>query len=286
MKNNKENNNLISFKKRDKMIGLSIAGFDPSGGAGISTDIKTMAAHGVHPCAVITALTAQNPKKVFSVQEISTAYIGEQIDSIFDEYTIKYSKTGLLYSKEIIQFVSKKVEEFSLQLVVDPVMVASSGGQLAKEEMANSLKKYLLKNSLMVTPNLSEAEKLSKMKIESLDDAKEAAYKIGEYTNVIITGGHLDGNNVIYTQENDEITVLKQDLIKSDNLHGTGCSLSAAICANLIIEDSKDKNFNPNNPTMLIDIIEKSTKFIYESVKNGRYGTLNPNFNSNLDMIK
>ncbi len=267
------------------MIGLSIAGFDPSGGAGISTDIKTMAAHGVHPCSVITALTAQNPKKVFSIQAIDTSYISQQIDSIFDEYTIKYSKTGLLYSKEIIQLVSKKVKEYDLQLVVDPVMVASAGGILAKEEMANSLKKYLLKDSLIVTPNVSEAEKLANMKIESIEDGKEAAYKIGKDCNVMITGGHLEGNNIIYTKENDEITILKQELIKTDNLHGTGCSLSASICANLVIEDNRNPNFNPNNPDDLNKIIEKSTKFIYESVKNGRFGTLNPNFNSNLDII-
>ena len=266
------------------MIGLSIAGFDPSGGAGISTDMKTMAAHGVHSCSVITALTAQNPKKVFSVQAIETSYIMQQIDSIFEEYSIKYSKTGLLYSKEIIQLVSKKVEELNLRIVVDPVMVASSGGQLAKNEMANSLKKYLLKNALLVTPNVKEAEELSGICIKSIDDAKEAAYKIGERCNVMITGGHLDGNNVIYNKQKDELSILKQNLIKTDNLHGTGCSLSAAICANLIILSEKDKDSKDENNLEIA--IERSTKFIYEAVKNGRYGTLNPNFNSNLDFLK
>ena len=264
------------------MIGLSIAGFDPSGGAGISTDIKTMAAHGVHGCAVVTALTAQNPKKVFSVEPISTSYICEQIDSIFDEYSIKYSKTGLLYSKEIIQLVSKKVEEYDLSIVVDPVMVASAGDALAKKEIADYLKKYLLKKTLLVTPNVSEAEKLSGLKIESVDDAKEAAYKIGESCNVMITGGHLNGTNIIYNKEKDELTTLHQDLIKTTNLHGTGCSLSAAICSNLILlnENEKNKNNLKSESDNLKIAIERSTKFIYESVKNGRYGTLNPNFNS------
>ena len=142
------------------MIGLTIAGFDPSGGAGISTDIKTMAAHGVHGCAAVTALTAQNPKKVFSVEPVSTTYISEQIDSIFDEYTIKYSKTGLLYSKEIIQLVSKKVDEYDLSIVVDPVMVASAGDLLAKAEIANSLKKYLLTKAALVTPSFSAMDSL------------------------------------------------------------------------------------------------------------------------------
>ena len=232
------------------MIGLSIAGFDPSGGAGISTDIKTMAAHGVHACAVVTALTAQNPKKVFSVEPVSPSYISEQIDSIFDDYSIKYSKTGLLYSKEIIQLVSKKVGEYDLSIVV------------------------------LVTPNISEAEKLSNININSIDDAKEAAYKIGEYCNVMITGGHLNGTNIIYNKEKDEISTLHQDLIKTDNLHGTGCSLSAAICANLILLNEKDENSSDRDNLEIA--IERSTKFIYESVKNGRYGTLNPNFNSKL----
>ena len=250
------------------MIGLTIAGFDPSGGAGISTDIKTMAAYGVHACAAVTALTAQNPKKVFSVEPVSTSYISQQIDSIFNEYTIKYSKTGLLYSKEIIQLVSKKVDEYDLSIVVDPVMVASAGDALSKMEIADALKKYLLKKTLIVTPNVSEAEKLSGMKIETVEDAKEAAYKIGEYCNVMITGGHLNGTNIIYNKEKDELSTLHQDLIK----------LSAAICANLVLLNNNDKNSKDEDNLKIA--IKKSTKFIYESVKNGRYGTLNPNFNS------
>lgn len=260
------------------MIGLTIAGFDPSGGAGISTDIKTMAAHGVHACAAVTALTAQNPKKVFSVKPVSISYISEQIDSIFDEYAIKYSKTGLLYSKEIIQLVSKKVEEYDLSIVVDPVMVASAGDALGKSEIADALKKYLLEKAVLVTPNVSEAEKLSGLEINDVDDAKEAAYKIGKFCNVMVTGGHLGGTNIIYNKEKDELTSLHQDLIKTDNLHGTGCSLSAAICANLVLLNDNDRSNDDN----LKLAIEKSTKFIYESVKNGRYGTLNPNFNSRL----
>ena len=262
------------------MIGLSIAGFDPSGGAGISTDIKTMAAHGVHACAVVTALTAQNPKKVFSVKPISTSYISEQIDSIFDEYSIEYAKTGLLYSREIIKLVSKKVEEYNLRIVVDPVMVASAGDALAKVEIADALKKYLLKKTLLVTPNVSEAEKLSNIEIDSIEAAKEAAYKIGEYCNVMITGGHLNGTNIIYNKEKDELSTLHQDLIKTDNLHGTGCSLSTAICANLILLNQKEKNQKGSEQDNLKIAVERSTKFIFESVKNGRYGTLNPNFNS------
>ena len=214
------------------MIGLTIAGFDPSGGAGILEDVKTMASFGLHPCAVVTSLTAQNPKKVFSVEPVRAEYISEQIDSIFDDYDIKYAKTGLLYSKEIIQLVSKKVEEYDLKIVVDPVMVASAGDSLAKEKTADSMKKYLL------------------------------------------------DNNVIYNKQMDELTTIHQDLIESDNVHGTGCSFSAAVTANLVRLNNKQKIADGSSQNNLELSIQNSLKFVYESVKNGRYGTLNPNFNS------
>jgi len=284
----------------DKMIGLSIAGFDPSGGAGILADIKTMASYGVHGTGAITALTAQNPKKVFSLKAVSTEYISEQIDSIFDEYNIKYAKTGLLYSKEIIQLVSKIVDKYSLKVVVDPVMVASVGASLGKEDIAKSLNKYLLKKSLIVTPNVQEAEKLANEKIENIDDAIEASYKIGKKCNVILTGGHLNGVNIFYNKNEDKHHLIKQDLIKTDNIHGTGCSFSAAIVANLVrfennnnvnsntnINNSSTDNCTNNSNNEIISekdylelAIKNSTKFIFESVKNGRYGTLNPNFNT------
>ena len=250
------------------MIGLTIAGFDPSGGAGILEDVKTMASFGLHPCAVVTSLTAQNPKKVFSVEPVSVEYISEQIDSIFDD------------SKEIIQLVSKKVEEYDLQIVVDPVMVASAGDSLAKEKTADSMKKYLLEKSILVTPNVSEAEKLSNMIIETEEDAVEAACKIGKYCSVVITGGHLNGTNVIYNKQMDELTTIHQDLIESDNVHGTGCSFSAAVTANLVRLNNKQKIADGSSQNNLELSIQNSLKFVYESVKNGRYGTLNPNFNS------
>ena len=262
------------------MIGLTIAGFDPSGGAGILEDVKTMASFGLHPCAVVTSLTAQNPKKVFSVEPVSEEYISEQIDSIFDDYDIKYAKTGLLYSKEIIQLVSKKVEEYDLKIVVDPVMVASAGDSLAKDEIVDSMKKYLLKKALLATPNVSEAEKLSNMIIETEEDAVEAACKIGKYCSVVITGGHLNGANIIYNKQEDELTTIHQKLIKSDNVHGTGCSFSAAVAANLVRLDNNLEVAGNQDKSNLELAIQNSLRFVYESVKNGRYGTLNPNFNS------
>ena len=245
------------------MIGLTIAGFDPSGGAGILTDVKTLHAYNIHPIAAITTLTAQSPKKVYGIQAIETEFIEKQIDSALKEYNVKYAKTGLLYSKDIIKLVAEKTKEYKLKLIVDPVMIASSGDSLSKNKTSHYLKKYLLPNSFITTPNLHEAEQLSNTKINTIDDAKEAAIKIGEYCNVIITGGHLKGNNVIF---NGETQILKTELIKTENLHGTGCTFSAALLANLIKNENKE----------LIENIDNALNFTYNSIKNGRYGTLNP----------
>ena len=147
------------------MIVMSIAGVDPSAGAGVFADLKTFQAIGVYGTGIVTALTAQNPYKFFSTKPISPVYIEEQIDSVMDSYDVEFIKTGMLYSPEIIKLVSEKIKEYDLKAVVDPVMVATSGGDLTKEDLADALNKYLLPNSILTTPNISEAEKLSGMKI-------------------------------------------------------------------------------------------------------------------------
>ena len=246
------------------MIGLTIAGFDPSGGAGILTDVKTLHSYNIHPIAAITTLTAQSPKKVYGIQAVETEFIEKQIDSAIKEYNVKYAKTGLLYSKDIIKLVAEKTQEHKLKLIVDPVMIASSGDSLSKNKTSHYLKKYLLPYSFITTPNIHEAEQLSNTKINTIEDAKKATNKISNYCNVIITGGHLNGNNIINFNVNIEI--LKTPLIKTENLHGTGCTFSAALLANLIKNENKD----------LIENIKNALKFTYNSIKNGRYGTLNP----------
>ncbi len=237
---------------------MSIAGVDPSGGAGVLTDIKAFQAIGVYGTGVVTALTAQNPYKFFSTLPISPEYIEEQIDSIMDSYEVEFIKTGMLYSPEIIKLVSKKVNEYNLKAVVDPVMVATSGGDLTKEDLALALNKYLLPNSILTTPNISEAEKLTGLTIKTKEDAIKASKEIK--CDSIITGGHLDGINTINIA--GEITIEKQELIKTDNLHGTGCNLSAAIVAYL----AKNNDLKTS--------ILKSLDYVYEGIKNGNYGTL------------
>ena len=240
------------------MIVMSIAGVDPSGGAGVFADLKTFQAIGVYGCGIVTALTAQNPYKFFSTMPVSPEYIEEQIDSVMDSYKVEFIKTGMLYSPEIIELVSKKVKEYRLKAVVDPVMVATSGGDLTKEDIADAFNKYLLPQSILTTPNVSEAEKLSGIDINTKEGAIKACEKIR--CNSIITGGHLDGINTINI--NGNVTTIKQKLIETENLHGTGCNLSSAIIAHL----AKGNDLKTS--------IVKSLDYVYEGIKNGNYGTL------------
>jgi hydroxymethylpyrimidine/phosphomethylpyrimidine kinase len=240
------------------MIVMSIAGVDPSGGAGVFADLKTFQAIGVYGTGIVTALTAQNPFRFFSTLPISPEYIEEQIDAVFDEYIVEFIKTGMLYSPEIIKLVAKKVKEYDLKAVVDPVMVATSGGDLTREDIAKALNKHLLPQAILTTPNIAEAEKLTGININNKEDALKASKEI--VCNNIITGGHLDGINTISI--NGEITIKKQELIETDNLHGTGCNLSSAIVAYL----AKNNDLNTS--------ILKALDYVYEGIKNGNYGTL------------
>lgn len=237
---------------------MSIAGVDPSAGAGVFADLKTFQAIGVYGTGVVIALTAQNPYKFFSTLPIDESYIEEQIDSVMDSYEVEFIKTGMLYSPEIIRLVSKKIKEYNLKAVVDPVMVATSGGDLTKEDLAKALNKYLLPNSILTTPNITEAEKLTGLEIKNKEDAIKASKEI--ICDNIITGGHLDGINTINID--GKTTIIKQELIKTDNLHGTGCNLSSAIVAYL----AKNNDLHTS--------ISKALDYVYEGIKNGNYGTL------------
>jgi hydroxymethylpyrimidine/phosphomethylpyrimidine kinase len=242
------------------MMALTIAGFDPSGGAGTLNDIKTFHAFGVYGSAVITVLTAQNSKRVEAIEPVSTDFIDKQIETLLEDYPIEYAKTGMLYTKENVKLVSEKVVEHGLSVVVDPVMVAGCGAILSIDGYAKYVKKYLLPHTLLTTPNIYEAEQLSGIKINSIEAAIEAAIEIGKICNVVITGGHLSGHNVFY---NGSIKVIEDELIESKNTHGTGCSYSAAVTAGLA------------KGCELLESIEMAGEFVKKSVVNGEWGTLN-----------
>ncbi|MBE6500099.1 MAG: bifunctional hydroxymethylpyrimidine kinase/phosphomethylpyrimidine kinase [Methanobrevibacter thaueri] len=240
------------------MIVMSIAGVDPSAGAGVFADLKTFQAIGIYGTGIVTALTSQNPYKFFSTFPVSESFIEEEIDSVMDAYDVEFIKTGMLYSPEIIKLVARKVKEYDLKAVVDPVMVTTSGGDLTKQDLADAFNKYLLPQAILTTPNISEAEKLTDLKINSEDDAVRASGEIK--CDCLITGGHLDGVNTINI--GGDVSVVKQELLDSDNLHGTGCNLSAAITAYLA------KNY------VLSEAILNALDYVYEGIKNGDYGTL------------
>ena len=239
---------------------MSIAGFDPSGGAGILNDIKTFHALGEYGSAVITALTAQNVNKVAGIEPVDVKFIEKQLDTVLEGEKIVYAKTGMLYSSEIIKAAARKVEEYSLKVVVDPVMIAGSGGALSKDDVVESLKNYLLPIAELTTPNISEAQKISGIHINNEEDARRAAQHIGDYCDVVVTGGHLQGNDVLY---DGEVKVLKGELLETGNVHGSGCTFSAACTIYL------------NNGLPLEKAVIKAGKFTRNSIKNGLKGTLN-----------
>jgi hydroxymethylpyrimidine/phosphomethylpyrimidine kinase len=255
-----------------RTIAMTIAGFDPSGGAGVLNDVKTFESLGVYGTAVVTALTAQNIYEVKGVLPVDVGFIEKQMETVLQSEDIKYAKTGMLYSQEIVKAVASRVEEHELKLVVDPVMVAGSGGFLSKKGLTESIKKYLLPLSVLTTPNIHEAETLSGIKIENEGNAIEAALEIGKYCDVVVTGGHLKGSDIFY---NGSIHVFEGELMESNNTHGSGCTYSAAVTA--MLSQGCDMESS----------IKFAGNFVKESIKYGTRGTLNQmwKFDDPLDSI-
>ena len=247
------------------MIALSIAGFDPSGGAGIMADVKTFQALGVYPTSVITALTAQNVKQVGDLEPVSPDFVSRQIDLILAEENIQYAKTGMLYSPEMVEMVASKVNEYHLKLVVDPVLVAGSGGALSQDDLVESLKKHLLPLAELTTPNVYEAEALAGLEIKNEDDACDAAHELGKLCPTVVTGGHLNGRDIFNENSlnDDSLIFIEGEILKSNNTHGSGCTYSAAVTAYL--EQGKT----------LIESIKNASYFTKKAIENGEYGTLN-----------
>ncbi|BDZ68889.1 bifunctional hydroxymethylpyrimidine kinase/phosphomethylpyrimidine kinase [Methanobacterium ferruginis] len=252
------------------MIALSIAGFDPSGGAGILADVKTFQALEVYPTAVITALTAQNVKKVGEIKAIDPDYVAEQIDLIMEEENIHYAKTGMLYSSKMVKMVATKVTEYDLNLVVDPVLVAGSGGKLSKENLVKPLKKHLLPLARLTTPNIHEAQALTGLEINNEQDASQAAMELGKLCPTVVTGGHLQGRDIFYK---DSVNVIEGEIQKSHNTHGSGCTYSAAVTA-----------FMAKGIPIKESLI-KAANFTKKAIEKGEYGTLNQFWKLKRDII-
>ena len=215
---------------------LTIAGSDPSGGAGIQADIKTMTTNGVFAMSVITALTAQNTLGVQGIYEITPEFLGMQIDSVFTDIRPHAVKIGMVSSGQLILVIANKLIQYKAEnVVVDPVMVATSGSKLICDDAVNTMKEKLLPLATLVTPNIPEAEILSEMKIRSAEDMIKAAAYISEtyHCAVLCKGGHNlnDANDLLYAD--GEYRWFEGKRIDNPNTHGTGCTLSSAIASNL-----------------------------------------------------
>lgn len=215
---------------------LTIAGSDSSGGAGIQADLKTMTVNGVYAMSVITALTAQNTQGVSGILDVSPEFITSQMDAVFTDIYPDAIKIGMVSSLEIVEAIAKSLEKYEAKnIVLDPVMVATSGAVLLKEEAMDSLINRLIPLADVITPNIPEGEILAGMKIENEDDMKKAAEIIGEKYNcaVLLKGGHKvnDANDLLYRK--GDFKWFLSERIDNKNTHGTGCTLSSAIAANL-----------------------------------------------------
>lgn len=215
---------------------LSIAGSDSSGGAGIQADIKTITAHKLYAMTAITALTAQNTTGVFGISESTAEFVGMQLDAIFTDITPDAVKIGMVSNKEIIECIAQKLTAYNAKnIVLDPVMISTSGRTLLSEDAIETLISELIPLAAIITPNIPEAEYLSGISIYSKSDMEKAARIISEKYkgNILIKGGHLATSSDDLLYSNEEIIWYSCNRISNPNTHGTGCTLSSAIACNL-----------------------------------------------------
>ena len=246
---------------------LSIAGSDCSAGAGIQADLKTFVANGVYGMTVITSLTAQNPQKVKMLEDVSIEMLEKQIEAIFDVMEVSAVKIGMINSKENGEVIYEKLLKYKVKnIVLDPVMIATSGNSLIKDETKDFLVNKLFKIVDIITPNLDETKEIVKIilnnenieNIDSIEKMKNYGKVIADFTKkwVLIKGGHLSNSAVDILMNKDEIYILEEEKISSNNTHGTGCSLSSAIASNL----AKDYS--------MLDSVKKAKNFVLYSIKN------------------
>ena len=246
---------------------LSIAGSDCSAGAGIQADLKTFVANGVYGMTVITSLTAQNTKEVRMVEDVSIEMLEKQIEAIFDVMEVSAVKIGMLNSKENGEVIYEKLLKYKVKnIVLDPVMIATSGNSLIKDETKDFLVNKLFNIVDIITPNLDETKEIVKIilnnenieNIDSIEKMKNYGKVIADFTKkwVLIKGGHLSNSAVDILMNKDETYILEGEKISSNNTHGTGCSLSSAIASNL----AKDYS--------MLDSVKKAKNFVLYSIKN------------------
>lgn len=215
---------------------LSIAGSDSSGGAGIQADIKTIIANGCFAETAITALTAQNTLGVRDILNVTPEFLENELDAIFEDIRPDAIKIGMVSDKNLIKSIVKKLKQYNAKnIVVDPVMVATSGSKLLSDDAINTLVNELIPLADIITPNIPEAEVLSGIKINNINDMEQAIKIISKLgsKSVLLKGGHMinDANDLLYY--NNELVWINGKRINNNNTHGTGCTLSSAIASNL-----------------------------------------------------
>ena len=213
---------------------LTIAGSDCSGGAGIQADIKTMCMNGVYAMSVITALTAQNTEGVTGIMDVTPDFLKKQLDAVFTDIFPDAVKIGMVSSPQLIEVIVERLSFYGAKnIVVDPVMVATSGAKLITDEAREILVERLLSLATVITPNIPEAEILSGMTITSKEEMEEAAERIGGKGAVLLKGGHsiCDADDYLWMPSGGKW--FRGQRIDNPNTHGTGCTLSSAIAANL-----------------------------------------------------
>ena len=235
-------------------VGLTIAGSDSGGGAGIQADLKSMQANGVYGASAITAVTAQNTQEVRSAFTLPTETVAEQIDAVAEDLTVDVTKTGMLATAEVIGVVAERVRAHGLTpLVVDPVMISKTGYPLLEPEAVESLIEEILPLATLLTPNAHEAGELADLEVDTVESAREAARTIYEMgpRSVLVKGGHLIGGEeaVDTLYDGETFTTFSAPFIDTPHTHGTGCTYASAIAAHLargrVLEEavSRAKNY-------------------------------------------
>ncbi len=220
-------------------IALTIAGSDSSGGAGIQADLKTFQAHGVFGMSAVTAVTVQNTQKVYAIQEMRPEIVHDQITCLFDDTPIHAVKIGMAANAELIEAIAEALQKVDPPaIVLDPVMISKSGYALLQEKAAQALAARLFPLAEVVTPNIHEAEKLVGASIQTVDAMRQAARAIAKLgaSKVVVKGGHLgdeDATDILY--DGQEFQAIRSTRIDTQNTHGTGCTFSSAIAANLAL---------------------------------------------------
>ena len=238
-------------------IALSVAGSDPSGGAGIQADLKTFAAFEVYGAAVLTCCTAQNTTGVFATGELPVDLVASQLDAVLDDLAVGAIKTGMLGRAAIVDVVAERLARRAIPLVVDPVMVATSGDLLLTADGVAALRERLLPLARVVTPNLAEAAVLAGRDVRTLADMRDAARSIRDLgpRAVLVKGGHLAGAACDVLLDGDDLHELATERVEAGPLHGSGCTLSAAICAGLARGDA------------LPDAVASAKRFVHAAIR-------------------